>query len=87
MKNLVLTLAALVVCEIASAQFGGIQRVPQADFSTIAGEIVPGLLLIKPDFFENKDDWPFLWGENEVTIGGSAEYIVLSNAILDLVKE
>ena len=59
----------------------------RADFTTIAGGIVPGLLLLKPDFFENKDDWPFLWGENEVTIGGSAEYIVLANAILDLINE
>lgn len=58
----------------------------RADFTTIAGGIVPGLLLLKPDFFENKDDWPFLWGENEVTIGGSAEYIFLSHAILDLVN-
>jgi endoglucanase len=45
------------------------------------------LMLLKPDFLENKDDWPFLWGENEVTIGGSAEYIVLSNAILDIINE
>lgn len=59
----------------------------RADFTTIAGGIVPGLLLLKPDFFENKDDWPFLWGENEVTIGGSAEYIVLANAILDIINE
>ncbi|WP_167619178.1 glycoside hydrolase family 9 protein [Maribellus sediminis] len=59
----------------------------RADFTTIAGGLVPGLMLLKPDFLENKDDWPFLWGENEVTIGGSAEYIVLANAILDLVNE
>lgn len=58
----------------------------RADFTTIAGGIVPGIMLIKPDFLENKDDWPFLWGENEVTIGGSAEFIVLSNAVLDLLK-
>ncbi len=59
----------------------------RADFTTIAGGIVPGILILKPDFPENKDDWPFLWGENEVTIGGSAEYIFLSNAIEELVKE
>lgn len=59
----------------------------RADFTTIAGGIVPGLLLLKPDFLENKDDWPFLWGENEVTIGGSAEYIFLSNAVQHLVSE
>ncbi|MBN2613171.1 MAG: glycoside hydrolase family 9 protein [Bacteroidales bacterium] len=59
----------------------GINR---ADFTTIAGGLVPGLLILKPDFPENKDDWPFLWGENEVTIGGSAEYIVLANAAREL---
>jgi hypothetical protein len=62
----------------------GINR---ADFTTIAGGVVPGLILLKPDFLENKDDWPFLWGENEVTIGGSADYILLGNAVNDLVSE
>jgi len=59
----------------------------RADFTTIAGGIVPGVMLLKPDFLENKDDWPFLWGENEVTIGGSAEYIFLSNAVKELVNK
>jgi hypothetical protein len=59
----------------------------RADFTTIAGGVVPGLLLLKPDFLENKDDWPFLWGENEVTIGGCAEYIFLSNAVKELVNK
>ena len=59
----------------------------RADFSIIAGGIVPGVMLLKPDFLENKDDWPFLWGENEVTIGGSAEYIYLANAVNKLLKQ
>lgn len=59
----------------------------RADFTTIAGGIVPGVMLLKPDFLENKDDWPFLWGENEVTIGGSAEYIFLSNTVKELVNK
>jgi endoglucanase len=58
----------------------------RADFSIIAGGIVPGIMVLKPDFPENKDDWPFLWGENEVTIGGSAEYIFLSCAVNELLK-
>jgi len=58
----------------------------RADFTTIAGGIVPGVMLLKPDFLENKDDWPFLWGENEVTIGGSAGYIFLANAVNELLK-
>ena len=52
----------------------------RANFSFIAGGIVPGILLIKPDFPENKEDWPFFWGENEVTVGGCADYIFLANA-------
>jgi endoglucanase len=52
----------------------------RANFSFIAGGIVPGILLIKPDFPENKEDWPFFWGENEVTVGGCADYIFLAVA-------
>ena len=52
----------------------------RADFSFIAGGIVPGLLLLEPDFPENKENWPFLWGENEATVGGSADYILLGAA-------
>ena len=59
----------------------------RADFSIIAGGIVPGVMLLKPDFLENKDDWPFLWGENEVTIGGSASYIFLANAVNEIVNK
>ena len=52
----------------------------RADFSYIAGGVVPGILILKPDFPENKEDWPFFWGENEVTVGICANYILLSAA-------
>ncbi len=58
----------------------------RANFSFIAGGIVPGILVIKPDFPENKEDWPFFWGENEVTVGGCANYIFLANAVQQLVR-
>jgi len=58
----------------------------RADFSFIAGGIVPGILLLKPDFPENKEDWPFFWGENEVTVGGCADYIFLAAAAEQLAK-
>jgi hypothetical protein len=57
----------------------------RANFSFIAGGIVPGILLIKPDFPENKEDWPFFWGENEVTVGGCANYIFLANAAQQII--
>lgn len=56
----------------------------RADFTFIAGGVVPGLILLKPDFLENKEDWPFFWGENECVIDGCAAYIFLSNAVNDL---
>jgi len=52
----------------------------RADFSFIAGGIVPGVLVLKPDFPENMDDWPFLWGENEYVIDIGASYIFLAHA-------
>jgi hypothetical protein len=58
----------------------------RADFSFIAGGVVPGVLLLKPDFLENKEDWPFLWGENECVIDICADYIFLVNAVNDLVN-
>ncbi len=58
----------------------------RADFSNVAGAIVPGLLMLQPDFLENKDDWPFFWGENEAVISTAGEYIFLSNAVKDLVS-
>jgi endoglucanase len=59
----------------------------RADFSFIAGGVVPGVLLLKPDFLENKEDWPFLWAENECVIDICAAYIFLANAVNYLVNE
>ncbi len=59
----------------------------RADFRFIAGGIVPGVLLLKPDFLENKEDWPFLWGENECVIDTGAAWVLLSGAVNELVKK
>jgi hypothetical protein len=59
----------------------------RADFSFIAGGVVPGVLLLKPDFLENKEDWPFLWGENECVIDICADYIFLAVAVNDLINK
>jgi endoglucanase len=59
----------------------------RADFTFIAGGIVPGVLILKPDFPENKEDWPFLWGENEYVVNLGASYIFLVNAANSLLNE
>ena len=59
----------------------------RADFSAIPGNVAPGLLFRKPDHFENFDDWPFLWGQNEGTIAGNTQYIIFGSALKSIVKE
>ena len=57
----------------------------RADFSFIPGNVAPGLLFRRPDHFENFDDWPFLWGQNEGTIAGNTQYIIFSSALREAV--
>jgi hypothetical protein len=56
----------------------------RADFSFIPGGVVPGILIVRPDFPELMEDWPFLWYENEYTIGVAATYIYVANAVRKL---
>lgn len=58
----------------------------RADFSFIPGNVAPGLLFRQPDHFENYDDWPFLWGQNEGTIGGNTSYLIFGSAFKNAVK-
>lgn len=57
----------------------------RADFSFIPGNVAPGLLFRKPDHFENFDDWPFLWGQNEGTIAGNTQYIIFGSIFKNIV--
>ncbi|MBO4850622.1 MAG: glycoside hydrolase family 9 protein [Prevotella sp.] len=57
----------------------------RADFSFIPGNVAPGLLFRHPDHFENFDDWPFLWGQNEGTIAGNTQYIIFGSILKDIV--
>ena len=58
----------------------------RADFSFIPGNVAPGLLFRKPDHFENFDDWPFLWGQNEGTIAGNTQYVIFGSALKEAVR-
>ena len=77
------SLVATVGATRPKAVFYGNNR---ADFSFIPGNVAPGILFRKPDHFENYDDWPFLWGENEGTISGNTSYLIFGSAFKDLVK-
>ncbi len=59
----------------------------RADLAFIPGGIIPGILVLSPDYPENKSNWPFFWGQNEyvITVGGS--YLFLANAARDLLND
>ena len=59
----------------------------RADFSFIPGNVAPGLLFRKPDHFENYDDWPFLWGQNEGTIAGNTQYVIFGSSLKNIINE
>ncbi|HEY3372723.1 MAG TPA: cellulase N-terminal Ig-like domain-containing protein [Prolixibacteraceae bacterium] len=77
------SLVAAVGAARPKAVFYGNNR---ADFSFIPGNVAPGVLFRKPDHFENYDDWPFLWGENEGTIAGNTGYLIFGSAFKNLIK-
>lgn len=77
------SLVATVGAARPKAVFYGNNR---ADFSFIPGNVAPGILFRKPDHFENYDDWPFLWGQNEGTIGGNTGYLIFGSAFKKLIK-
>jgi hypothetical protein len=58
----------------------------RADFSFVPGGVVPGVLVLKPDFPEHMEDWPFLWGENEYVIDICANYVFLAHAVRDVLR-
>jgi hypothetical protein len=59
----------------------------RADFSFIPGNVAPGLLFRQPDHFENYDDWPFLWGQNEGTIAGNTQYVIFGSSLKNIVNK
>jgi len=59
----------------------------RADNSYIPGAVIPGYVIIKPDFPECIDDFGFLWFEDEAVVAGSANWVVAGNAADALTKE
>jgi endoglucanase len=59
----------------------------RADNSYIPGAVIPGYIIIKPDFPECIDDFGFLWFEDEAVVAGSASWILAGNAADAIIKE
>lgn len=52
----------------------------RADYTFIPGGMIPGVVIINPDFPELKDAWPFLWYENEYVVDAATSFILAANA-------
>jgi hypothetical protein len=59
----------------------------RADNSYIPGAVIPGYIIIKPDFPECIDDFGFLWFEDEAVVAGSASWVVAGNAADAIIRE
>jgi endoglucanase len=59
----------------------------RADNAYIPGAVIPGYVIIKPDFPECIDDFGFLWFEDEAVVAGSASWVVAGNAADAITKE
>jgi hypothetical protein len=59
----------------------------RADNAYIPGAVIPGYIIIKPDFPECIDNFGFLWFEDEAVVAGSASWVVAGNAADAITKE
>jgi endoglucanase len=52
----------------------------RADYTFIPGGMIPGVVIIQPDYPELKERWPFLWYENEYVVDAATAFILAANA-------
>jgi endoglucanase len=52
----------------------------RADYTFIPGGMIPGVTILKPDFPELNDAWPFLWYEHEYVLDAATAFILVANA-------
>jgi endoglucanase len=52
----------------------------RADYTFIPGGMIPGVVILQPDFPELKQGWPFLWYENEYVVDAATSFILAANA-------
>ena len=58
----------------------------RADYTVIPGGLVPGLLIMAPDFLECKDDYPFHWGENECCTRNAVQIVTCALACEEIAQ-
>jgi endoglucanase len=52
----------------------------RADYTFIPGGMIPGVVILQPDFPELVSEWPFFWYENEYVVDAATTFILVANA-------
>ena len=52
----------------------------RADYTFIPGGMIPGVVIIQPDYPELMESWPFLWYESEYVLDAASAFILAANA-------
>ena len=52
----------------------------RADYTFIPGAMIPGVVILEPDFPELKEGWPFLWYENEYVVDAGTSFVLAAEA-------
>jgi endoglucanase len=58
----------------------------RADYTFIPGGVIPGVTVLQPDFPELKNEWPFLWYENEYVVDTATAFILTATAANSVAK-
>jgi hypothetical protein len=58
----------------------------RGDNAYIPGAVIPGYIIIRPDFPECIEDFGYLWFEHEAVVASSASWVVAGNAADAIVK-
>jgi endoglucanase len=59
----------------------------RGDYSYIPGAMIPGYVVIKPDFPECIQDFGMLWFEHETTVSAGSSWVLAANAADAIVRE
>ncbi|MGH8259192.1 MAG: hypothetical protein ACREUG_05830 [Steroidobacteraceae bacterium] len=52
----------------------------RADYTFIPGGMIPGVVIVQPDFPELQSAWPFLWYENEYVVDAATTFVLAAQA-------
>jgi endoglucanase len=59
----------------------------RADYAFIPGGMVPGVVVVQPDFPELQEAWPFLWFEKEYVVDTATAFMLAARAADALAAE